>query len=248
MYRDLRWHSGPSEVSLKGDEVHVWRVWVPEFRPRLEELMRLLTSEEAARVKGLHFVKDRELFIIGRGMLRMILSRYEKVCPADLRFTYNAYGKPSLVGDEGSSGLQFNLAHSHEVALYVVTSGRQAGIDVEFIRPDINVREITERFFSAQEVEAFNALPVESRVEAFYNYWTCKEAYIKARGEGLSYPMNRFSVSLNPGEPAALLSGINRPHEDARWSLQELPVGSGYAAALAIEDEKWMLKCWSEQG
>jgi 4'-phosphopantetheinyl transferase len=248
VYRDLRWHSVPSEVTLKGDEVHVWRVWMRQFHPRVGELLRLLTLDEMARADRFHFMEDRQRFVIARGMLRVILSRYVKVRPAELRLVYSAFGKPSLNDDECSSGLQFNLAHSHEVVLYAVTSGRRVGIDVEHIRADMAVSEIAERFFSGPEVDAFNALPTESRVEGFFNCWTRKEAYIKARGEGLSFPLDGFAVSLNPGEPAALLSVINQPQERARWSLQDLPVGSGYAAALAVEGDGWALNCWSEQG
>jgi 4'-phosphopantetheinyl transferase len=112
------------------------------------------------------------------------------------------------------------------------------------MRPDVAVSEIAERFFSGPEVGDFNALPAESRVEGFFNCWSRKEAYIKARGEGLSFPLDGFAVSLRPGEPAALLDVFNEPGEKERWILRDLPAGAGYAAALAVEGGGWSLECW----
>jgi 4'-phosphopantetheinyl transferase len=101
---------------------------------------------------------------------------------------------------------------------------------------------IAERFFSAREVATLRALPAEVQPQAFFNCWTRKEAFIKARGEGLSFPLDRFEVSLDPKEPAALVSVSDDPREASRWSLQALPVEEGYAAALAVEGHAWRLE------
>jgi 4'-phosphopantetheinyl transferase len=118
------------------------------------------------------------------------------------------------------------------------------GIDLERIRLDLAVAEIAERFFSRREVAMLRALSTDVQQQAFFRCWTRKEAYIKARGEGLSLPLDQFDVSLAPGEPAAVLGTQPDPSEASRWSLQELTPAPGYAAALAVKGHSWRLTCW----
>jgi 4'-phosphopantetheinyl transferase len=118
------------------------------------------------------------------------------------------------------------------------------GIDIERIRSDLEVGEIADRFFSRREVAMLQTLPTEEQRQAFFRCWTRKEAYIKARGEGLSLPLDEFDVSLAPGEPAAILGTRPDSSEASRWSLQELAPAPGYVAALAVEGHGWRLACW----
>jgi 4'-phosphopantetheinyl transferase len=140
--------------------------------------------------------------------------------------------------------LRFNVSHSQGVALYALTRGREVGVDIEFVREDFARFDIAERFFSTREVSALRALPTEQHTAAFFDCWTRKEAYIKARGEGLSHPLHSFAVSLAPGETAALLWTDTDPQEAARWSLVGLFPGESYRAALAVEGEMPTLRCW----
>ena len=140
--------------------------------------------------------------------------------------------------------LRFNLSHSRGLALYAVALDREVGVDVEFVRDDFAVEEIATSFFSPGEVAALKALPACSRVEGFFNCWARKEAYVKARGEGLSIPLAHFEVSLAPGGRAALLSVLDNRREDLRWSLRGLTPGAGYAAAVAVEGRGLRLACW----
>jgi 4'-phosphopantetheinyl transferase len=143
-----------------------------------------------------------------------------------------------------SDELRFNVSHSHGLALYAVTRRRKIGIDIERVRPISGPEQLAARFFSAGENAELCALPEHVKHEAFFNCWTRKEAYVKARGEGLSLPLNQFDVSLNPGEPARLLRVERDPQEAARWSLQGLTPAPGYVAALAVEGHGWRLACW----
>jgi 4'-phosphopantetheinyl transferase len=172
-----------------------------------------------------------------------VLGQYLAGNPADLRFSYNDYGKPLLTGDHG---LKFNLSHSHEVALVAVTRDAAVGVDVEHVRSDFASEEIARRFFSRLEVETFSSLPKEEKVAAFFRCWTRKEAYIKAIGKGLSQPLDGFDVTLAPADPAALL----RADEDDRlsWSMSVIAVGHGYAAALAVEGVPSQISCWQYVG
>jgi 4'-phosphopantetheinyl transferase len=212
--------------------------------PYLRIFEDTLTADERARAERFYFQKHRERFIAGRGLLRHILSRYLGKEPDQLRFCYNSYGKPALTEETGAEGLCFNLSHSHGIALYALTHGREIGIDIEYFRPDVETEKLAERFFSPREAAVLRALPEHLRKEGFFNCWTRKEAYIKAEGEGMSIPLSAFDVSLTPGEPAALLRTQKHPQETACWSLQALNPAPSYAAALAVKGHDWELKCW----
>jgi 4'-phosphopantetheinyl transferase len=241
---DRLWLPPSADLALSNDDIHVWRTSLDLSESCVQRLRRTLSEDELNRAARFYFERDRIHFIVARGVLRDILSRYLGLAPGHLRFSYTSYGKPALVASHGGDTLNFNLSHSHGYALYAVTRGREIGVDIEYIRPDFATEEIAERFFSARETAALRALPGEVRHEAFFLCWTRKEAYIKARGEGLSHPLDQFDVSLIPGESARLLGTRGDPQELFRWSLQELFPGPGYAAALAAEGRDWRLACW----
>jgi len=238
------WRS-PSEALVLGcDEVHVWRATLDQPPSQIQSLLHNLAADEQARAKRFYFERDRERFIVARGVLRAILSGYLNRVPESLSICYSSHGKPALAGKSDRDAIRFNVAHSHGVALYAVSRGREVGIDLERIRFDLAVAEIAERFFSRREVAMLRTLSIEAQFQAFFRCWTRKEAYIKALGQGLSLPLDQFDVSLAPGEPAALLGTQQYPSEASRWSLQELTPAPGYTAALAVEGHGWCLTCW----
>jgi 4'-phosphopantetheinyl transferase len=226
------------------DEVHVWRATLDQTPTQIQSFLHNLAADEQARAERFYFEKDREHFIVARGVLRAILGCYLNRVPEGLSFCYSSHGKPALARESDGYAIRFSVSHSHGVALYAVTRGREVGIDVERIRSDLEVAEVAERFFSRREVAMLRTLPTEAQRQAFFRCWTRKEAYIKARGEGLSLPLDQFDVSLAPGEPAALLATQQDPSEASRWFLQELTPGPGYEAALAVEGHGWRLTCW----
>jgi len=140
--------------------------------------------------------------------------------------------------------LRFNLAHSHELAVYAFTRGCEVGIDLEHVRPLTDAEEIAGRFFSTRENAEFRSLPESFKLEAFYNCWTRKEAYLKATGDGLGRALDTFDVSLCPEAPVALLRVKGDQSEISRWSLWTLAPGSEYVAALAAERDDWCVACW----
>jgi 4'-phosphopantetheinyl transferase len=237
------WDLPPPGVTIASNEVHVWRASLDASPTQIDTFMQILAADEQARANRFYFQIDRERFISAHGILRSILGLYLNQAPKCLSFRYGAHGKPALSFESGVDAIRFNLSHSHEVALYAITRGREIGIDVELIR-DLEVVQIAERFFSRQETAILGAMPASVRKHAFFLCWTRKEAYIKARGEGLSLPLDQFDVSLIPGEPAALL--CTRPNSDEadRWSMQELNPGTDYVAAIAVEGGDWSLSCW----
>jgi len=234
---------------LLGDnEVHVWRASLELPAPRVQALQHDLSEEELERAERFHFQRHRNHFIVARGLLRTILGRYLKTEPRRLRFHYGPKGKPELAGKAGQRALHFNVSHSHELALYAITHGREIGVDVERIRPDVASEKIAERFFSPREAGTLRELPAEVRQEAFYTCWTRKEAYLKAIGEGITLRLDQFEVSVTPGEPAILLNINGDPKEASYWSLKELDPGPGFVGALAVKGHGWDLRClrWEE--
>jgi len=241
---DCVWRLPSQPLTLPDDRVHVWRAFLDAPAWYKQDLYQTLAEDERARAARFHFDKDRNHYIVARGVLRAILGGYLAVQSRQLHFEYTTHGKPSLPSEFGGGRLRFNLSHSHGLALYAMTWGRELGIDVEYLRADFAGEDIAERFFSRQEVAALRTLDPALHVEAFFNCWTRKEAYIKAIGEGLSMPLDRFDVSLIPGEPARLLHTQGDPLEASRWTMQALFPGDGYAAAVIVAGHAWQLECW----
>jgi 4'-phosphopantetheinyl transferase len=237
------WNTPVGSFRLLPDEVHVWRAVLDREPEDLALLSAALSGDERQRADRFRFESDRRHFLAGRGLLRALLGSYLQRDPASLRFAYGPWGKPSLGDQAGPHGLCFNLAHAGGVALFAVTLQRQIGVDVERINPDLGHEDIAEHFFSPREREALRALPPGQRALAFFACWTRKEAYLKARGEGLSISLDSFDVSLAPGEPAQLLATRDDPSHSRRWTLCELDPGPGYAGALAVEGTGWRLWC-----
>jgi 4'-phosphopantetheinyl transferase len=183
-------------------------------------------------------------FIVARAVLRMILGRYLQIEPKQVQFSYGYHGKPELAERLGDTELRFNLAHSHELALYAFTRGREIGVDIEYLRFIPDAEQIAASFFSAGEIAALQALPANQRQMAFFACWTSKEAYVKAVGKGLALPLDQFEVSLAPGEPAGLLNVKGAPGEAPRWSLNTWTPAPGYVAALAVKGRNWQPTYW----
>ncbi len=242
--RAAGWSQPPGVPALPRGEVHVWRAVLDTSERHRKGLLATLSPDERARADRFHFERDRVHFITGRGWLRAILARYLETAPAALRFHYGPHGKPRLAG-AFSDRLRFNVSHSHGLALYAVAVDRELGVDIERIEPRLE-HGIAERFFSPGEVATLRALPRHVQREAFFTCWTRKEAYVKARGKGLTLRLDQFDVSLSPGEPAALLRTAGDPDEALRWSLRELAPGPGYSAALVAEGRDWELQCWDD--
>lgn len=227
--------------TLSTDEVHLWHANLDDHAA--DSLQLLLTEDEVSRANRFHFARDRNHYIVARGLLRKLLAGYLGTGAGELRFAYAEKGKPALA--ESQRSLNFNLAHSRGLAIYAFSVGREVGVDLEFMREDLAGDKIAERFFSPPEIVALKAVPPELRKRAFFDCWTRKEAYIKARGDGLSMPLDEFDVSLAPGEAAALLRNHKEPAEVTRWTMQSITVASGYAAALVVEGHDWRLKTFS---
>ena len=234
---ELLWVPGPFQPVLAGNAVQVWCASLEQDEASVAAFFHTLSADEKARAQRFYFARDQRHFVVGRGVLRDILSRYLDMQPQELLFSYGPKDKPGLAPalverSAKALALRFNLSHSGGLALYAFTYGREVGIDIERLRPLEDAERIARRFFSAAEVQVFCALPARLRLEGFFNCWCRKEAYIKATGDGLSMPLDRFTVSLIPGEPARFLQVEDDPAEAARWcALSRRRVRARAAAA-----------------
>lgn len=230
---------GPAPFSpLGASDVHVWRFSLDPPTDLFAAFDRSLSDDERRRAARFRMGHLRRRYIAGRGGLRDILSRYLGCVPEAVAFSYGPHGKPGLDGEHRAVGLEFNLTHSHELAMCAVTRVGLVGVDVEEHRAmEEHGRKLIGRFFSPVEQSEFLALPEHDRLASFFRGWTRKEAYLKAVGTGLSTELDSFDVTLGHGVLPALLRVGNDPTEHEAWFLCDLDPGPGYAAALAVRSE-----------
>ncbi|MGH7550253.1 MAG: 4'-phosphopantetheinyl transferase family protein [Gemmatimonadota bacterium] len=229
-----QWERPRGSPRLGKDEVHVWRISLSSVD--LERARGMLSEDERRRAARYRFPTHRRRFLAARAGLRAILALYLDLDPAAVDLTAGPTGKPRLADNPG---LEFNLAHSGDIALVAVTRGRPVGVDVERMRRGIPYERLAERFFAPSEVAALRSLPPPIRSAGFFACWTRKEAWLKASGHGLEgglpSALPRFAVSVEPDPIAIAVTLSGRPDEAARWSLVDLRVGSGYAGAMAVQ-------------
>ena len=234
---DHRWRPAPTRLILPGDEVQLWRVPLEQGADRVGGYAQLLSVEERERAARFHFERDRRRFIVSHGALRQILGCYLEADPAGLRFTIEPQGKPRLAAACAASGVQFSLTHSHELAVCAIAYQCAVGVDVEQQRTLSDLMSLAARYFADEEYAALRNLPVDQQSPAFFKAWTCKEAYLKATGQGLAHGLKHVPVMLQPGKPAQLRALANAPQETARWSVLDFEPAPQYHGAVVFERE-----------
>jgi 4'-phosphopantetheinyl transferase len=215
---------------LEPNVLHLWQKPLIESEDAISACYELLLPEEREKASRYRVERPRQDFILTRGTLRSLLSKYLQRDTREITLDYTEYGKP-LVRD---SSLHFNVSHTNGLAVLAFVLNREIGVDVEKIRPQSDAKKLAERFFSDYERRALRDLTEDNLNAAFFRCWTRKEAYIKAVGEGLSMPLSQFDVSLEPNPDQALLATRPDPNEVTHWLVRNISVTAGYAAALAI--------------
>ncbi|HLV78803.1 MAG TPA: 4'-phosphopantetheinyl transferase superfamily protein [Chthonomonadaceae bacterium] len=231
-------------MRLIPSEVHVWRACLDPPAAGSQDFTPLLSREEQERAEAFLLPRDRLRFRAGRGLLRILLGRYLKIGPQELEFSYGPHGKPEIGASLKRRKIEFNLSHAGGHLLVAVALGRRVGVDIERISSEPERVEIADRFFAPVERAALEALPETDRPRAFAAYWTCKEAFTKATGEGLACPLDSFAIQLTPGGPSALLYAREMPDAVRRWKFVETGAFTGYADAVVAEGQNWVLRCW----
>lgn len=223
---------GLSPPPLPSSEIHVWEFPLAISESAFALYPEILSENERARAARFHFQKDARRFVVARASMRSILAGYTRTAARDLRFAYSEHGKPSLT--PSALDIRFNVSHAGDHAIFGVARGREIGVDIEAMREDIEFDKLAERFFSLPERQSLSSLSPEAKVRAFFRFWTCKEAFLKAQGFGLARSLSSFDVDLSSG-PARLLATRPDPAEAERWGLFELDAPAGYAAAVTVE-------------
>ena len=233
------WQPVPDRLLLTDTAVHIHRLSLTQdFAP----FYNLLAPEERIRAARFIRAEDRRRYTVARGVLRLLIGRYENLRPERVQFVHNDFGKPLLFHQ---TDLQFNISHSQDLALLAFTRGCLIGVDVECKRPLPDADDIAKHHFSTSEYNIFHNLPESKKTEAFFNCWTRKEAFIKAIGEGLTHPLNTFDITFLPREEARFLR--IEGEDITTWGLQAFHPHPGFAAAVAIARPQWQLTCYQFQ-
>ncbi len=228
------------KLELSENNVHIWSTNLKLGSSKIEKLSTILSSDEKDRANKFYFERDKNRFIIARGTLRKILSRYLNIEPKKLQFTYSERGKPYLP----DTSILFNLSHSQDLALYAITQVNLIGIDLEYIRPMNDAENLTKRFFSPQEYNLISQLPPQKQQETFFKLWTCKEAYLKATGDGLAGGLEKVEICLTPEKPVEFFSINQDIKEASRWYLHQFIPQPNYIAAVAVAGKNQNLSFW----
>jgi 4'-phosphopantetheinyl transferase len=220
---------------MTDDTVRVFHLRLEVGEAERARLWALLSADERACAERFRFDRDRHAFVAARGRLRELLGRSLDVAPEQVAFDYRPRGKPVLAGKLGDGGLHFNLSHSGARAVVALAHGCEVGVDIEEVRALPDAARLAERFFSAAEIRALQALAPADRIPGFFRCWTRKEAYLKALGDGLARPLDGFAVSVDADEPARLVQVSGDPRESERWTLHALATDGAFVGALAAE-------------
>ncbi len=212
-------------MALPQNEAHIWWADPAELGSASRADARaILTHDEIVRLERFHREPDRLLFLATRVLVRTVLSRYASVAPADWRFAADEYGRPHISGHD-QPRLSFNLSHTSGLVVCAVARDTDVGVDAERVRSK-SVLGIADRFFAPQEAAALHALPPDEQLRCFYDYWTLKESYIKARGQGLRIPLDRFAMVLDDGNGPHIEVDPGTDDDGEAWQfLQYRPTG-----------------------
>jgi 4'-phosphopantetheinyl transferase len=233
---NLNWLPAPKKLDLLLNDVHIWRINLNSDELQLQFFRETLSSDEIARAERFYFPEHRQRFMAGRGTLRAILGQYLDIAPKQVEFEYQPRGKPLLAAKFADKGLLFNLSHSQDLALLGISYQNQIGVDLEYIRTMSDLEGLAKRFFSAREYEYLRLLSLAQQQQIFFRYWTCKEAYLKATGDGL-VQLEEIEIDLTPNQPSKLLVSGD-------WSLRELTPADNFAAAVVVAGSNINLHCW----
>ena len=232
------------KLLLAPNQVDLWFVDINEHKDRLPHYLSVLNDVEKERASKYRFEKDKNCSIIARGVLRTLLGNYLEKNPKEIKFKLGEFGKPSL---NEESNIEFNISHSGNVIVLAFVLNDKIGVDVEHTKRTIEVNSIAKQFFSKEEVTALFSLEESYQKQAFYNCWTRKEAFIKALGSGLSFPLNQFVVSLDSVYNAELIETKWDDKERENWVLKSFEPVKDYIGAFSVKGKVTDVQYWKFQ-
>lgn len=221
-----------ARLNIDLNEVHIWslNLGLVPFQA-MQEYESILSDDEKTRASKFRFSKDKKTFSLTRGVLRKLAGAYLDTEPKKVKFHYEQYGKPRF---QDESRIKFNVSHSGDRAVIAFVRDYDIGVDIEYFKDDFDVLDIAENFFSRREIDKLKMQPLKEQRQAFYRCWTRKEAFIKAEGSGLSFPLDKFTVSMHSDNEANLEHTDWSPDEKDRWNMFSFKPAQNYIAAVAI--------------
>ena len=225
-------------LELDCAEVHLWCTFLDEIRDDalLDEYRRLLSQDEQQRQARFLFAHDRHRDLVTRALVRTVLSRYAPVAPAEWTFASNAFGRPEVANHHtAASDISFNISHTSSLIVLAVARRRAVGVDTENARHRPALAQIARRFFAPAEVAALDALPTDLQQRRFFEYWTLKEAYVKARAMGFSLPLNKFGFRFVGDRHVAMFIDCDQGDSPSRWHFWQFSIAREYPTAICAE-------------
>ncbi|YAI81660.1 MAG: 4'-phosphopantetheinyl transferase family protein [cyanobacterium endosymbiont of Rhopalodia sterrenbergii] len=241
------WLKSPNSLTLSPSDIHLWKQHLKVSDLEVNRFFAILDQEERIKAEKFSFKEHQRRFIVARGTLKTILSRYLNIPASKIGFTYSSRGKPRLTnklgGNKlGGNKLQFNLSHSYELAIYGVTCNNVIGVDLEYIRPMSGAKKLAKRFFCSQEYNHISLLTSPELEKTFFKLWTAKEAYLKATGEGISGGLDQVEVSL---DSFPKLLKLPKNQSLLNWTTSFLIPHPNYQGAVVFHTNKWKLSYWT---
>lgn len=229
-------------LATSRNDIDIWLSYYGDIvdDERLDELRQLLTPDELLQERRFHFADDRKRYLVTRAMVRTILSRYVPIAPGRWKFSTNSYGRPRIaeeiaIGQPSARGLYFNISHTRGLIALAIARGRDLGVDVENAAARCVSLDVARAYFSPDEVDDLFRTPCELQQDRFFEYWTFKESYIKARGMGLSLPLDRFSFQFPSHDAVRLSIAPDLDDHAERWSLWQYRPTPDYLLAICAE-------------
>ena len=223
-------------IGLPRDEIHLWLTFDHIDRERAFGYRLLLNSDERRQEQRFHFEKDRNRYLITRALVRAVLSRYQSIDPRAWVFSTNSYGRPEIDAEgKGAADLCFNVSHTAGFIVLGVTRGRALGVDVENISARDNPLDVAGQVFAAAELAELGRLPRERQLDRFFQYWTLKESYIKARGMGVSIPLQKFSFRLERDGLVDLEIAPELGDDPKRWEFWQMRPAHEHVLAVCAQ-------------
>ena len=229
------WHHPPQKVSLFSNEIHLWRANLDLPSSMIKQLAYNLSKDEKTRANRFRFEQHRDRFIAGRGILRQLLANYLQMKSDLIIFEYSDRGKPQITSSLNKDSLQFNVSHSQDLALYGFNYQKNIGVDLEYIKDNIDYKQLAKRFFATEELQLINSYPAQEQKTIFFQLWTAKEAYLKATGDGLAESLDTIEFTLNNNYELNLVKIKQDRAAASHWLIDNFIPQDNFIATVAVE-------------
>ena len=230
------WVNPPEKLTLLKNEIHLWRANLDLSSVIINKFASSLSADEITRANRFRFEQHRDRFIVGRGILRQLLANYLQIKSDLIIFEYSDRGKPQITSSLNQDNLQFNVSHSQDLALYAFNYQRIIGVDLEYIKDNIDYKQLAKRFFNPQEFQLINSYPANQQKTIFFQLWTAKEAYLKATGDGLAGSLDTIEFTLNKNNRLNLVTIKQDQAAASCWFINNFIPQDNFIATTAVEN------------